>query len=120
MRLDFPATQSMPCFQMLVAGYPLSEGMGLVLVTPDGKQKPIQVRENPKETWHEVVFSNPGTAFSILAVDGSTKTWLAFSQPVPIGRLSIWTKWLLANLWIFGAAGAGCFIAGSILSNKNE
>jgi hypothetical protein len=94
--------------------------MGLVLVTPDGKQKPIQVRENPKETWHEVVFSNPGTAFSILAVDGSTKTWLAFSQPVPIGRFSIWTKWLLAKWWIFGAAGAGCFVAGCLFSSPEN
>jgi hypothetical protein len=121
MRLDFSATQSAAAFQMLVAGYPLSEGMRLVLVTPDGKQNPIQVIENPKETWHEVIFPNPGTPFSILAVDSSQKFWQAFSQPVPIGRLSIWTKWLLANLWIFGAAGAGCFVAGILfiyLKNK--
>ena len=116
MRLDFPATQSAAAFQLLVAGYPLKESMRLVLETPDGKQRPIQVRENPKETWHEVIFPNPGTAFSILAADDSAKTWLAFSQPVPIGRLSIWTKWLLANLWIFGAAGAGCFVAGFLFS----
>ncbi len=116
MRLDFPTAQSAAAFQMLVAGYPLSEGMRLVLVNPDGKQNPIQVKKNPKETWHEVIFQNPGTPFSILAVDSSQKFWLAFSQPVPIGRLSIWTKWLLANLWIFGAAGAGCFVAGFFVS----
>jgi hypothetical protein len=118
MRLDFPATSAVAAFQMLVAGYPLNEGMNLVLETPDGKRKPISVRENPKETWHEVIFANPGTPFSILAVDSSPNFWLAFSLPVPIGRLSIWTKWLLANWWIFGTFGAVSFASSFLLAGS--
>jgi hypothetical protein len=121
-RLDFPATQSVAAFQVLVAGYPRSEGMGLFLVTPDGKQKPIQVRENPKETWYKVVIKNPGEPFSILAVDGSPKTWLAIGLPVHIGPISLWVRWILENWWIFGALGMGCFIWGgysAVLAKHN-
>jgi hypothetical protein len=117
-RLDFAASQSATAFQMLVAGYPLREGMRLVLETPDGKQHPISVGKDPKETWHKVVLPNPKSPFSILAIDGNSKFWLAFSLPTPIGRFSIFSQWLLANWWIFGVLGAVLFVLGNALLYK--
>jgi hypothetical protein len=93
--------------------------MELFLEKENGNKIPIPVPADPRETWHEVVFKNPGEPFSIVALDGSPSTWLAIGLPTPIGRLSLWTKWSLAHWWLFGAIGVGCFVA-RFLFNSTE
>ncbi len=112
LRLGYPTAPAASRLSLAVSGYPLKEGMELFLETENGNKILIPVAADPRETWHEVVFNNPGVPFSIVAMDGSPSAWLAIGLPSPIGRLSIWTKWLLANWWNFGAVGAGCFVAG--------
>ncbi|MFM8984247.1 MAG: hypothetical protein ACKOLA_15425, partial [Spartobacteria bacterium] len=120
LRLEYPAPPAASRLSLLVSGYPLKDGMELFLETENRKKIPIRVNENPKETWHEAVFKNPGVPFSIIAVDGSPSTWVAIGLPTPIGRLSLWSKWLLAHWWFFGAVGVGCFVAGSLFSSTEN
>ncbi len=118
LRLEYPVAPAASRWSLAVSGYPLKDGMELFLETEDGRKIPIPIAANPRETWHEVVFKNPGVPFSIVAVDGSPTTWLAIRQPTPIGRLSVWTKWLLAHWWMFGAAGVGCFFGSALITGS--
>jgi hypothetical protein len=120
LRLEYPAPPEEPRLSLAVSGYPIKDGMELFIETEKGDKIPIPVCINPRETWHEVVFKNPGVPFSIVAVDGSPSTWVAIGLPTPIGRLSLWSKWLLAHWWIFGAAGVGCFAAGFLFSSPEN
>ena len=118
--LEYPAIPGVHSLSLAVAGYPLQESMQLFVKTGTGQKIPIKVPFNPQETWQEVVFENPGVPFSIVAVDGSPTTWLAIGLPTPIGRLSVWTKWLLSHWWIFGGAGLGFFVYSFLLRESRN
>ena len=118
LRLEYPAPPAASRLSLAVSGYPLKDAMELFLETEDGRKIPIPIAANPRETWQEVVFKNPGVPFSIVAVDGSPTTWLAIGLPKPIGRLSVLTQWLLAHWWIFGAAGVGCFVGSALITGS--
>jgi len=118
--LEYPAILGVDHLSLAVAGYPLQESMQLFVKTGTGKKIPIKVPFNPQETWQEVVFENPGVPFSIVGVDGSPTTWLAVGLPTPIGRLSLWSKWLLSHWWIFGGAGLGFFVYSFLLRGSRN
>jgi hypothetical protein len=120
LRLQYPALPGVPFLSISVAGYPRQEGMQLCVKTETGQNIPMHIPFNPQETWQEVVFKNPGVPFSIVAVDGSPSTWLAIGLPVPIGRISLWTKELLYKWWIFGALGAGFFASSFLLVGSSN
>jgi hypothetical protein len=109
LRLDFLSFPSVDRFEMSIAGYPLANGMQLFVETKDGDIIPISIDSDPKEVWKKVNVNNPGKPFSIVAVDGSASSWLAFGLPTPIGRLSHLIQWLLTYWWVFGAVGSACF-----------
>ena len=120
LRLEYPAAPAASRFLLLVSGYPLQDGMELFLETENGKKIPIRVNENPKETWHEVIFKNPGVPFSLVAVDGSPTAWLAIGLPTPIGRLTVFTQWILKYWWIFAGLGLGCLAAAFLINYKGH
>ena len=104
---------------MYIAGYPLANGMRLFVETKDGEIHPIPIAADPKEHWQKVNVKNPGKPFTIVAIDGSATAWLAFSLPIPVGRLSHLIQWLLAHWWFFGAVGIACFLL-SGMPNRGE
>jgi hypothetical protein len=109
LRLDFdpfPATYE---FEISVAGYPLARDMQLYMETDDGEKIPIPVQSDPKGEWQKAVIKNSGKSFSIVAVDGSPTSWLAVGLPIPVGRLSYPTSWLLSHWWIFIIPCIVCF-----------
>lgn len=69
-----------------VSGYPANPGMSLVLEVRDANRTrsiPVTSR-NPGEAWVAAAVNlpqSPGATFRVVAVDGSSETWLGFSLP---------------------------------------
>jgi hypothetical protein len=120
LRLDFLSFPSVDRFEMSIAGYPLANGMQLFVETKDGDIIPISIDSDPKEVWKKVNVKNPGKPFSIVAVDGSASSWLAFGLPTPIGRLSHLIQWLLTYWWVFGAVGIACFSLSAMMHEGED
>lgn len=65
-----------------------AEGIGLKIVGTDFLRQ-IDLESEDARTWHIVRFANPRQPLAIVAQDQSSESWLAFTQLVGVGRLSI-------------------------------
>jgi len=100
-----------PYLQFAVAGFPGSEGLQLE-VKSGGTSSVVAPASPPGEAWKEIAVAKSSVDFSVSARDDSHTQWLAFAPPVEIGRLSQWTRGLLAAspFLLFAVLAAICFL----------
>lgn len=107
-RLTYSTVPSSSNLEVAVAGYPRNEGIQIYLETENGGMIQMPIRRNPKENWQTIILKNPQVPFTLVAKDKSLSAWLAVRGPVPTGRLSVWSRWIMRHTWV--AASLGTFL----------
>jgi hypothetical protein len=86
-----------PYLQFAIAGYLGLDGLDLNLESGDGTTSHrVAPAIAAKESWAIAAVRVPSSDFRLHARDNSRTAWFAFAEPTEIGRLSLWTEWLLA------------------------
>jgi hypothetical protein len=90
-----------------VSGYLGEKGMSLSLVV-EGSNKPIELTPYKvvREGLIPIYVRTPEKPFRIVAVDNNPELWFAFAAPRGIGKLSVYSQWLLRygqTIFTFGA-----------------
>ena len=82
-----------------IAGYPDQVGMrfSLASANPQREQR-ILPSFTPKESWTPLSVPVPAAEFTLEASDVNRDFWFAFTEPVEIGRLSLWIPILLSHM----------------------
>jgi len=92
-----------------IAGYPDQVGMRFSLASANPqREQPILPPSTPKESWTPLSVSVPAAEFTLEASDINRDSWFAFTEPVEIGRLSLWIPILLSH--VIPIAGIYVFI----------
>jgi len=108
-------TSRFPYLGIDVAGYLGTSGLALSLypVAPFAAPQLIQPGMAPGESWVRLFTAAPHGAFQIHALDARPDSWLAFTEPVEFGGLSVGVFQVLSKIW--GLATA-CLAALLLLS----
>lgn len=85
-----------PYLRFAVAGFAGTKDLAMSVDSDDGTTShPVAPKVSAGETWATVTVATPSTNFVVHARDNDRAAWFAFAAPVEIGRLSLWTEWLL-------------------------
>jgi len=91
-------------FMMKIAGYPSTAG-SIDVIQGDSFWH-MSFAKDPRESWVKHYISvRPNEPFFIRLTDKSEKSWLAVSEPIPVGRLDPFLSVLLGSYRIFLAVG---------------
>lgn len=88
-----------PYLSFDIAGYPDQVGMKLYLASANPQhEQPLLPSSTPKESWVRLIAPVPAPEFTLEASDFNRNSWFAFTEPVEIGRLSLWVPNLLGHM----------------------
>lgn len=96
--LKEPLKTRFPYLSFDVAGYPNQSGMKLSLASTTSQREQTLLTSDPHESWIQVIVPVPTENFTLEAIDRNQDKWVAFSEPVEIGRLSLWVTGLLSHV----------------------
>jgi hypothetical protein len=99
-------TSSFPYLGIDVAGYLGTSGLTLSFYpsAPFASPRLLQPETPPRESWVRLFTATPHGAFQLHALDARADSWLAFTEPVEFGRLSVGVFLILSNIWYLAAA----------------
>jgi hypothetical protein len=103
-----------PFLHVRVAGDLATPGMSLKLVTESSEAVNVRLPHTSPAGWTMAQVRSPRAPFRIVADDGSTSAWLAFSGPREMGWLSYYALQLIlraATISWMGYLFGACFVA---------
>ena len=114
------ALRSPALLQFRVAG--ATAGPGVALEVRDARTdlifRPVALGTESGESWRTTYVQLPPGNYYLSARDNDPQAWLAFTQPVEIGRLSYWTPRLLRQGPVLMLAAVGLALLALILGDR--
>jgi hypothetical protein len=104
---------SLPYLRFEVAGGGAQSGISLLLRERTGAETAIRLGKGQGEAWRTVSVHSPRQPFQVVACDASSASgaWLAFREPRPAGRLTVWAGQIVRTGTVIASLCLGLLVA---------